>query len=161
MPTSQVLNPLKGVSLYPASRSVHQIVEGNLMLHLHRPIHWSATMQLGALTLHPSWPSVPGQERSCFRCANTCLPAYQKGTIPPNPQQCLRASFGCLAALSIQCNAVSLRQPYLLRTDASVLSLPQVPRHVCSIAQNNQEVKRHTRWIQALGAFGAVCALVR
>ena len=47
------------------------------MLQLHRPLHYSATMQLGHLTTGPSLPSMPSKERFSRYASNAfdCLPA--------------------------------------------------------------------------------------
>ena len=47
------------------------------MLPLHRPLHGSATMQLGHLTTGPSLPSMPSKERFSRYAGNAfdCLPA--------------------------------------------------------------------------------------
>ena len=47
------------------------------MLQLHRPLHYSALMQLGHLTTGPSLPSMPSKERFSRYAGNAfdCLPA--------------------------------------------------------------------------------------
>jgi len=47
------------------------------MLQLHRPLHCSATVQLGHLTTGPSSPSMPSKERFSHSAGNAfdCLPA--------------------------------------------------------------------------------------
>ena len=89
------------------------------MLQLHSPFHCLASVHLGHLTPGPSWPSVPSQERSRLVALKPVrLPTKREPSLPTLSS--VYAHPLVLNVLSHPCSTFSLRQPYLLHTDASV-----------------------------------------
>jgi hypothetical protein len=75
------------------------------MLQLHRPLQYSATMQLGPLTTGPSSPSMPSKERFSRYAGNAfdCLPAEAVPVASPlcPPRGPIRWWGGCLALSAV------------------------------------------------------------
>ncbi len=88
------------------------------------------------------------------RCAKTCLPAYQGASELPQPSAVSTRILWSVAVLSPPCSTVSLRQPFVLHTDASLPSLLQVPKHVRSLPQPGQRVKENRRQFLPLRLLG-------
>jgi hypothetical protein len=108
------------------------------MLQFHRPLHCSATVQLGALTTRPSLPSMPSKERSSPYTGGTfdCLPAWGSARHAAVVSSNRPASHH---------RAVALRQPSLLPTCESIQHLRQVPQRTCSIPHEEHLCKRTWR----------------
>jgi hypothetical protein len=104
----------------PASKRV-------LMLQFPRPLHCSATVQLGALTTRPSLSSMPNKERSSYLGrAFDCFPAFGSARYAAVVSSNRPAS---------RYRAIALRTPSLLSTCGSILHLRQVSQRTVIIPE--------------------------